>query len=142
MFKTMTLSAGVLLAVGALVINSHLVKAQDDPPPSPEAAAIAACDTDKDGSIDENEAKRAAGTVFDRIDADHDGTVDESELQGRLTPAQFHEADPDHDKTLTKNEYWVATRKALRAADRDNDNSVDASELQTPAGKVLILLMQ
>jgi Ca2+-binding EF-hand superfamily protein len=141
-FKTITLSAGVLLAVGTLIVSSRPVGAQDDPPPSPEAAAIAACDTDKDGTIDENEAKRAAGTVFDRLDADHDGTVDEKELQERLTPAQFREADPDHDKTLTKNEYEVAVRKALRAADKDNDNSVDANELQTPAGKVLILLMQ
>jgi Ca2+-binding EF-hand superfamily protein len=140
-FKTITLFCGVLLVVGTLVVTLRPVGAQDDPPPSPEAA-IAACDTDKDGTVDENEAKVAAGTVFDRLDADHDGTVDEKELSGRLTSTQFREADPDHDKTLTKNEYEVAVRKALRAADRDNDNSVDANELQTPAGKVLILLMQ
>ena len=140
MFKT-TLFAGVLLAVVTLVVTSRPVGAQADPPPSPEAA-IAACDTDKDGTIDENEAKVAAGTVFDKLDADKDGTVDEKELQGRLTHTQFREADPDNDKTLTKNEYLVAVRKALRAADRDNDNSVDANELQTPAGRVMILLMQ
>jgi Ca2+-binding EF-hand superfamily protein len=139
-FKTVTLFAGVLF-VGTIVITLHPVRAHADDAATPEAA-IAACDTDKDGSVDENEAKAAAGAVFDRLDADHDGTVDERELQGRLTSTQFHEADPDHDKTLTKNEYLVAARKALRAADRDNDNSVDANELQTPAGKVLILLMQ
>ena len=141
MFKTTTLCVGVLLAFGTLVVTSHLVRAQDDPPPSPEAT-IAACDTDKDGTIDEDEVKAAAGTVFDRLDADKDGTVDEKELQGRLTNTQFQEADPDHDKTLTKNEYLVAARKAYRAADKDNDNTIDANELQTPAGKVLILLMQ
>lgn len=140
MFKTITLLGGVLLVFGALVVNLSPVGAQDDPPSS--QSTIAACDTDKDGTIDENEVKVAAAALFDRLDADNDGTLDERELQGHMTGAQFGEADPDHDKTLTKNEYLVSARKAYRAADRDNDNTLDANELETPAGKVLILLMQ
>jgi Ca2+-binding EF-hand superfamily protein len=139
-FKTTTLIAGVLLAVGALIVASRPVGAQDDPP-SPQAA-LAACDTDKDGTIDENEVKTAAGALFDRLDGDKDGTLDEKELQGHMTRAQIGEADPDHDKTLTRNEYLVFARKAYRAADPDHDNTIDANELETPAGRALIILMQ
>ena len=141
MFKTITLFAGVLLLFGALVVISRTGRAQADPPPSPQEA-IAACDTDKDGTIDENEAKAAAGAAFDKLDADKDGTLDEKECQGRLTRTQFREADPDHDNTLTKDEYVVFVVKAFRTANRDTDGTLDARELQTPAGRTLIRLMQ
>ena len=140
MFKTITLFAKVLLPLGALVVIAGLVVAQD-PPPSPQEA-IAACDTDKDGTIDENEAKAAAGALFDRLDADKDGTLDEKELQGHMTRRQIAEADPDNDKTLTRDEYLVFVTKAFRAANRDGDSTVDANELGTPAGRALILLMR
>jgi hypothetical protein len=140
-FKTTTLLAGALLALGTLAVTSHLVRAQEDPPPSPQAA-LAACDTDKDGTVDENEAKAAAGTLFNKLDTDKDGTLDEKELQGHMTRAHFDEADPDHDNTLTRNEYMVFVTKAFRAANRDGDSTIDARELETPAGRRLILLMQ
>jgi hypothetical protein len=76
MFKTITLFASVLLAFGVLVITTGLVGAQDHPL-SPHSA-LAAYDTDKDGTIDENEAKAAAGAAFDKLDTDKDGTLDEA----------------------------------------------------------------
>ena len=141
MFKPITLIAGVLLFVGALVVTSHPVGAQADPPPSPQEA-LAAVDTDKDGTIDENEAKAAGGAAFDKLDADHDGTLDEKELQGHMTRTQFREADPDNDKTVSRDEYMVFVTKAFRAANRDSDSTVDARELGTPAGRALLLLMR
>ena len=141
MFKTTTLLSGVLLAFGALVVTSGPIGAQADPPPSPHEA-LAACDTDKDGTIDEDEAKAAAGALFDKLDADKDGTLDEKELQGHMTKKQFAEADPDNDRTLTRDEYLVFVTKAFRAANRDGDSTVDANELGTPAGRALILLMR
>ena len=140
MFKTATLLASVILPFGALVVTSGPIGAQADPPFSP-TAAISAYDTDKDGTIDENEAKAAAGTLFDKLDADKDGTLDEKEAQGHITRRQFAEADPDNDKTITRDEYLVFVTKAFRAANRDSDSTIDASELQTPAGRALILLM-
>jgi Ca2+-binding EF-hand superfamily protein len=140
MLKTVTLFSKVLLPLGALAATAYLVGAQD-PVPSPHEA-LAAYDTDKDGTIDQNETNTAAGTAFDKMDVDKDGTVDEKELQGRLTRAQFREADPDNDKTLTKNEYLVVVAKAFRTANPDNDGTIDARELQTPAGRALIRLMQ
>jgi Ca2+-binding EF-hand superfamily protein len=140
-FKTIRLFAGVLLPFSALVVTGGPVGAQADPPPSPQAA-IAAYDTDKDGTIDENEVKTAAGTLFDRLDADHDGTLDEKELSGHMTRTQMREADPDNDKTLTKDEYVLFVTKAFRAANRDGDGTVDARELETPAGRALLMLIQ
>src|SRR6516165_5076139 len=115
----------MLLAFGALVVTSRTIRAQADPPPSPQEA-LAAYDNDKDGTIDENEAKAAAGALFDKLDVDKDGTLDEKELGARLTKAQFREADPDNDKTLTKDEYLVFVVKAFRTANRDNDGTLDA----------------
>ena len=141
MFKTITLFASVLLPLGALVAAAGLVGAQDDPPPSPQAA-ISAYDTDKDGTIDENEAKAAAGATFDKMDVDKDGTLDEKELQGRLTKTQFQEADPDHDNTLTRDEYVAFVVKAFRRANRDTDGTLDARELQTSGGRAVLLLLR
>ena len=140
MLKTVTLFAKVILPLGALAVTVGLVGAQD-PVLSPQEA-ISTYDTDKDGTIDQNEANAAAGTAFDKMDVDKDGTVDEKELQGRLTRAQFREADPDNDKTLTKNEYLVVVAKAFRTANPDNDGTIDPRELQTAAGHALLRLMQ
>ena len=131
----------MLLAFGALVVTSRTIRAQADPPPSPQEA-LAAIDGDKDGTIDENEAKAAAGALFDKLDADKDGTLDEKELQGHMTKRQFAEADPDNDKTLTRDEYVVFVAKAFRTANRDSDSTLDAKELQTAAGRALLRLMQ
>jgi Ca2+-binding EF-hand superfamily protein len=139
-YKTITLFAHVLLPLGALVITAGLVGAQD-PVLSPQSA-LAAYDTDKDGTIDQNEAKVAANGVFDKLDADKDGTLDEKELQGRLTRPQFREADPDNDRTLTRDEYTVFVVKAFRTADPDNDGTLDARELQTANGRILLRLLQ
>jgi Ca2+-binding EF-hand superfamily protein len=138
-FKTITLFAGVLLLFGALVVTSRRAGAQADPP-SPQAA-IAAADTDKDGTIDETEAKAAGGALFDRLDADKDGTLDEKELTGHMNRRQLAEADPDNDKTVSRDEYMVFVTKAFRAANRDNDGTVDARELETPAGRAFLMLI-
>ena len=141
MFKPIKVFANVLLPLGALVVSAGPVGAQAEDPPSPQAA-IATYDTDKDGTIDENEAKAAAGTAFDKWDMDKDGTLDEKELQGHLTRAQFREADTDNDGTVSKDEYMVFVAKVFRTANRDGDATVDAGELQTAAGRTLLRLMQ
>jgi Ca2+-binding EF-hand superfamily protein len=88
-------------------------------------------DTDNDGTVDLNEAKAAAATLFDRLDKDHDGTLDRKELRGRVSAKDFAEADPDHDGTLTKDEYLALVTKRFKAADPDNDGTLDAKELKS-----------
>src|ERR1700686_462293 len=62
-------------------------------------------DTDNDGTLDLAEEKKAASTLFTRLDRDHDGTLNNCGLAGRLSAEELAAADPDHDGTLTADEY-------------------------------------
>jgi EF-hand domain pair/EF hand len=99
-------------------------------------------DTDKDGTVDLAEAKKAASDLFDRLDTDKDGTVSIKELQGRLSRKEFAAADPDKDKTLTKDEYLAAVEQRFKAADADNDGTVSAAEFRTRSDRALLRLME
>ena len=103
------------------------------------APALAATkfDTDNDGTVDLDEAKKAAGALFDKLDTDKDGTLDLKELKGRLTQKELAAADPDKDGTLSKDEYLAVVEKRFKAADPDNDGSVSAAEFKTGAGRSL-----
>jgi hypothetical protein len=86
--KTLTLAS--LLAVSlppAMLVTSA----------SPALAASAlALDSDKDGTVDLNEAKAAANALFDKLDVDHDGTLDRKELKDRISAEDWKIADPDN----------------------------------------------
>jgi Ca2+-binding EF-hand superfamily protein len=99
-------------------------------------------DMDNDGTVDLEEAKKAASTLFDKLDRDHDGTLDRRELAGRLSAAEFNAADPDKDGTLSKNEYLEVVEKRFKAADPDNDSTLDEKELRSRAGQALLRLLQ
>jgi Ca2+-binding EF-hand superfamily protein len=99
--------------------------------------AMRLLDTDNDGAVDLDEAKKAASTLFDKLDRDHDGTLDRRELRGRLSAAEFAAADPDKDGTLSKDEYLKVV-----AADRDNDGTLDEKELRSRAGRALLPQLQ
>jgi Ca2+-binding EF-hand superfamily protein len=96
------------------------------------ARALAASDP-----VDLDEAKKAAGAVFDKLDTDKDGTLDFKELKGRVSHKEFTEADPDNDGTLSKDEYLALVEKRFKAADPDNDGTVSAAEFKTHAGQSL-----
>jgi Ca2+-binding EF-hand superfamily protein len=104
--------------------------------------AVRMFDTDNDGTIYLEEAKKAASAVFDRLDRDHDGTLDSRELAGRLNAKELAAADPDHDKTLTKEEYLAVVEQRFKAANPDNDGTLDAKEFATGAGKALLRLLK
>ena len=99
--------------------------------------AMRLLDTDNDGTVDLDEAKKAASTLFDKLDRDHDGTLDRRGLRGRLSAAEFAAADPDKDGTLSKDEYLKVV-----AADRDNDGTLDEKELRSRAGRALLPQLQ
>ena len=104
--------------------------------------AMAALDTDNDGTVDLEEAKKAASDTFDKLDRDHDGTLDRRELRGRVRPAEFTAADPDKDRTISKDEYLKLVEDRFKAADRDNDGTLDERELRSRAGQALLRLLQ
>jgi Ca2+-binding EF-hand superfamily protein len=106
------------------------------------AAALTAADTDKDGTIDLNEAKAAAAVQFDKLDTDKDGSIDRKEAKHHISKANFKAADPDHDKSLSKDEYVSLAASLFKAADKDGDGTVDAKELHSKAGIELDRVIQ
>jgi Ca2+-binding EF-hand superfamily protein len=102
---------------------------------------VARLDTDNDGTVDLDEAKKAASALFDKLDSDKDGTLDLKELKGRVTDKEFKVADPDNDGTLSKEEYLAMVEKRFKAVDPDNDGTVSAAEFKTAAGRSLSKLL-
>ena len=94
--------------------------------PAFAATTLRGIDIDKDGTIDLNEAKAAASSVFDKLDVDHDGTLSRAELRGRVLSQDWAVADPDNDKTMTKDEYLNYVEVVFKRADTDSDGTVDA----------------
>ena len=104
--------------------------------------AMRLLDTDNDGTVDLDEAKKAASALFDKLDRDHEGTLDRRELGGRFSAAEFATADPDKDGTLSKDEYLKVVENRFKAADPDNDGTLDEKELRSRAGQSLLRLLQ
>ena len=111
-----TVAAAALVGVAA----PALAASKPDP--------LVSFDTDNDGTVDLDEAKKAASALFDKLDTDKDGTLDFKELHGRLTRLEFGAADPDNDGTLTKDEYLAMVEKRFKAADPDNDGTLTKDE--------------
>ncbi len=99
-------------------------------------------DTDNDGTLDLEEVKKAASTLFERLDRDHDGTLDKRELAGRLSARELDAADADHDGTLTRDEYLALVEQRFNAANPDKDGTLDSKELNSKAGKALLRLLR
>jgi Ca2+-binding EF-hand superfamily protein len=109
--------------------------------PAFAASALKTLDTDKDGTVDLNEAKTAATALFDKLEKDNDGTLDRKEMHGRIPDADWAVADPDNDKTISRDEYLAYVEAVFKKADADNDGTLDAKELKTPAGRALARLL-
>ena len=124
-----TVAAAALVGVAA----PALAASKTDP--------LVSFDTDNDGTVDLDEAKKAAGALFDKLDTDKDGTLDLKELKGRLTAKEFKAADPDNDGTLSKDEYLAMVEKRFKAADPDNDGTISAAEFKSRAGRSLSQLL-
>jgi len=105
------------------------------------SSPVARFDTDHDGSVSLDEAKKAAADEFDKLDRDHDGTLTRRELRGRLSGKSFTAADTDKDGTISKDEYLAVVEKRFKAADADKDGSLSDAEFRTPAGRALLQLL-
>src|SRR5262249_36945715 len=115
-------------------------KAAERPASDPDL--LAGLDTDHDGTVSLDEAKKAAEIVFDKVDRDHDGTLTARELRGRLSAREFTAADTDKDGTLSKDEYLAVVQRRFKAADTDNDGTLTRRELRSKAGRQLLLLLR
>jgi Ca2+-binding EF-hand superfamily protein len=110
--------------------------------PASDPDLLAGLDTDHDGTVSLDEAKRAAEVMFDKLDRDHDGTLTRRELRGRLSAREFAAADTDKDGTISKDEYVAVVEQRFKAADTDNDGTLTRQELRTKAGGRLLLLLK
>ena len=137
--KLITVKPLTLASLLALSLPPAIVVSSGSP--AFAASALQTLDPDKDGTVDLNEAKTAAGALFDSLDVDHDGTLDRKELGDRISGADWKIADPDNDKTISKDEYLAYVEAVFKKADTDNDGTLDAKELRTPAGHALVRLL-
>ena len=137
--KLITVKTLTLVSLLALSLPPAIVVPSGSP--AFAASALQTLDPDKDGTVDLNEAKTAAGALFDSLDVDHDGTLDRKDLGDRISAADWKIADPDNDKTISKDEYLAFVEVAFKRANPDNDATIDAKELKTPAGRALLRLL-
>ena len=106
------------------------------------AASFPALDRDADGTIDLDEAKRAAELLFQHLDRHRTGKLNRAQLgRRRLTAAEFRWADRDHDDTLDKDEYLSLVERQFKAADVDHDGTVDRAEFESRSGLPLRRLL-
>ena len=131
--RTRRVAILAVLAFGGMLAGGPAIAAP--------SRAMRLLDSDNDGTVDLDEAKKAAGALFDKLDTDKDGTLDLKELKGRVTDKEFKAADPDNDGTLSKDEYLAMVEKRFKAADPDNDGKVSAAEFKTAAGRSLSKLL-
>ena len=103
---------------------------------------LAGLDTDHDGTVSLDEAKKAARDMFNKLDRDQDGTLSRRELRGVLTAREFAAADTDKDGTISKDEYLAVVEQRFKAADTDNDGTLTVKELRTRAGRRLLRLLK
>lgn len=102
-----------------------------------------AMDRDSDGTIDLDEAKRAAELLFQRQDRHRTGKLTRAQIgRRRLTAAEFSWADRDHDGTLDKDEYLALVERQFRAADPDKDGTIDRAEFKSRSGLPLRRLLR
>jgi len=125
----------IAMAVTALIGAATPARAKD-------SSLVGQFDTDKDGTVDLAEAKKAGSDMFDKLDVDHDGTLTFKELHGRMSRKEFAAADPDKDGTLTKEEYLAVVEQRFKAADKDHDGTLSNWEFQTPKGRALVRLLR
>jgi Ca2+-binding EF-hand superfamily protein len=125
----------IAMAVTALIGAATPARAKD-------SSLVGQFDTDKDGTVDLAEAKKAGSDMFDKLDVDHDGTLTFKELHGRMSRKEFAAADTDKDGTLTKEEYLAFVEQRFKAADKDHDGTLSNWEFQTPKGRALVRLLR
>ena len=138
MKHTLVICALAALGLVAVATNPALAKSKA----SKVCKQLEAINPDKDGTLDLEEAKKAAGIVFDRINTDKDATLDAKELRGRLKAKEIASADGDKDKTIDRAEYLAIVEARFKAVNRDADNTIDWNELSSKPGKALLRLLK
>ena len=86
----------------ALLISLGVLAAAAASPALARSGLPQGLDKNSDGTLDLDEAEKAAGETFEKLDQNHDGTLDARELHAKLSKGEIAAADLDKDKTLTR----------------------------------------
>lgn len=98
------------------------------------AGALAALDTDGDGTVTLTEVRTARAARFSELDADGDGELSSAEASGGLSPFEgggqyaFLAADADFNGSLTQDEFVEAAIPALARIDTNMDSRLTSDE--------------
>jgi hypothetical protein len=104
--------------------------------------SFAAIDGNANGTIDLDEAKRAAEIRFQHLDRHRVGKLSHAELgRRRLTVPEFSWADRDHDGTLDKDEYLALVERQFGAADVNHNGMLSRAEFESRSGLPLRRLL-
>jgi Ca2+-binding EF-hand superfamily protein len=123
--------AGAVLAVWTLPLRAAAKRSH----------AMQLLDPDNNGTVDFEEAKKAAAALFDHLDRNHNGGLNKRELGGRVTPQEFAAADAGKNGKLSKSEYLSVVEKRFKAADPDGNGKLGENELSSRAGRALFRLL-
>lgn len=105
-------------------------------------ASFAALDRDRRGMINLDQAKNAAGLLFDQLDRHRTGKLPHAQFgRHRLTVAEFNWADRNHDGALTRDEYLALVERQFAAADLDHKGGVSRTEFESRTGLPLRRLL-
>ena len=97
-------------------------------------ASFQAIDSNSDGKLDLEEAKKAASAKFNSLDRNRTGTLTRREVgRLRLSRKDFTAADPDKDGTLSKDEYLAIVEQRFKAADTKQQGTLTLSEFNSRA---------
>ena len=117
-------------AIGSIALLASPAFAQLDEglPPSAEAFAFDAADTDGDGLVSEAEMARDTAAGFSGLDDNEDGLLTPDELEAH-DPADFDRVDSDGDGALSFDEVMTNKLSGIEAADQDGDGSLSFDEM-------------
>ena len=130
MFFTRTGRYAGAFAVGSMALLASPAVAQLDEglPPSAEAFAFDAADTDGDGLVSEAEMARDAAAGFSGLDGNEDGMLTSDELDEHDS-ADFERVDADGDGALSFDEVMTNKLSGMEAADVDGDGALSFDEM-------------
>ena len=118
------------IAIGsiALLASPALAQLDEGLPPSAEAFAFDAADTDGDGLVSEPEMARDAAAGFSGLDENEDGMLTPDELEAH-DPAAFDRVDADGDGALSFDEVMANKLSGMQAADQNGDGALSFDEM-------------
>jgi Ca2+-binding EF-hand superfamily protein len=108
------------------------------------ADAVKMLDTDNDGTVDLDECKAAAATMFDKLDADKSATLDQGELgdRGTITIVESPHNRMFFETRPSKADYIGFVVKRFDIVDPDHEGTLDATEFESEDGQLLVKLLQ